>query len=116
MSLSDMPLIDRAHAPCPEDAGSNEPTGDAAFAGALDAGERLLEQGGELPTDAIRRLLSLAVRLFAALVEETGDEGPPTDRSVSTTDAIVTAVALLRAHNLTAFETAVWFSRSAGRS
>jgi hypothetical protein len=84
-------------------------------AAAVEEGERLLNEGGAIPEEALRRLLSVSVRLYAALVEEAGEERQPTEPSVSTTDAVVAAVALLRAQNLNAFDAAVWFSRVARR-
>jgi len=61
-------------------------------------------------------LLSEAVRLYAAVVEETEREIPPIDASISTTEAMVVACALLRAHRLNPFDLALWFSRTAPRS
>ena len=84
-------------------------------AAAVKEGERLLNEGDAVPEEALRQLLSVSVRLYAALVEEVGEERQPTDPSVSATDAVVAAVALLRAQNLNAFDAAVWFSRIAGK-
>ncbi len=61
----------------------------------------------------VTALLTEAVRLYAAVVEETEREIPPIDASISTTEAMVVACALLRAHHLNPFDLALWFSRTA---
>lgn len=65
-----------------------------------------------LPDD-VTALLSESVRLYAAVVEETEREIAPIDASISTTEAMVVACALLRAHRLNPFDLALWFSRTA---
>lgn len=65
-----------------------------------------------LPDPLIRTLMTFAVRAYAARVERTGTEFPPTTDEISTTEAVVTACALLRSQNLNAFDTALWFSRT----
>ena len=60
--------------------------------------------------------MSGAVKLYAAMVEEeeSGTEAVPViDGTVSTTEAMVVACALLRAQRLNPFDLAVWFSRTA---
>jgi hypothetical protein len=116
MSLSDPRSAGEAFRHHPTGSSQSGSTFTLAVATTFDAAEQLLKQGGEIPEDAVRRLLSVAVRLYAALAEETGLEPLPTEPSVSATDAVVTAVALLRAQNLNAFETALWFARTARRS
>ena len=61
----------------------------------------------------VTALLTESVRLYAAVVEETEREIPPIDGSISTTEAMVVACALLRAHRLNPFDLALWFSRTA---
>jgi len=63
----------------------------------------------------VTALLSEAVRLYAAVVEETEREIPPIDATISTTEAMVVACALLRAHRLNPFDLALWFSRTVRR-
>jgi hypothetical protein len=55
--------------------------------------------------------MTVAVRLYATAAERTGRELPPVDSSVSTTESVISAVALLRSQNLTAFDAALWFAR-----
>jgi len=76
-------------------------------------------QAGELtqvPPPDITRLVSGAVKLYATSVEdaEPGAEPPAViDDTVSTTEAMVVACALLRAHHLNPFDLALWFQRTA---
>jgi hypothetical protein len=64
-----------------------------------------------VPEATLRKLMIVAVRLYAAAAEQAGRELPLVDCSVNTTEAVITAVALLRSQNLTAFEAALWFAR-----
>lgn len=77
-------------------------------AAAIDAG-----QVARVPPEDVTGLMTEAVRLYAAVVEETEREIPPIDASISTTEAMVVACALLRAHRLNPFDLALWFSRTA---
>ena len=73
-------------------------------------------QAGELarvPREGLMSLVSGAVKLYAAAVEETESELPVIDATVSTTEAMVVACALMRAHRLNPFDLALWFSRTA---
>ena len=91
----------------------------AALARALHEGVAAASAAGKIAEVAPRdvtALLSEAVRLYAAVVEETEREIPPIDASISTTEAMVVACALLRAHRLNPFDLALWFSRTAPRS
>ncbi len=78
------------------------------IAAAIDAG-----QIARVQPDDVTALLTEAVRLYAAVVEETEREIPPIDASISTTEAMVVACALLRAHRLNPFDLSLWFSRTA---
>jgi hypothetical protein len=64
----------------------------------------------------VTALMTEAVRLYAAVTEEIEREIPPIDTSISTTEAMVVACALLRAHRLNPFDLALWFSRTAKRA
>jgi hypothetical protein len=68
--------------------------------------------GTPVPETMLRKLFGITVRLYAATAERVGREFPPTDETIGTTEAVVAAVALLRAQNLNAFDTALWFSRT----
>lgn len=59
----------------------------------------------------MRKLVSSVTRLYAACSDRAGEEIPAIDATVSTTDAVMLACALLRAHDLSPFDLALWFSR-----
>ncbi|HEV3482930.1 MAG TPA: hypothetical protein VGR97_11465, partial [Candidatus Acidoferrales bacterium] len=61
----------------------------------------------------VTALVSGAVKLYATSAEEAESDVPVIDATVSTTEAMVVACALLRAHNLNPFDLALWFSRTA---
>jgi len=69
-----------------------------------------------LTPDDIRAVLSAATRWYAAVVEASGQEFAPIDGTISATEAITLACALLRAQDLTPFDLALWFSRGASPS
>jgi hypothetical protein len=69
----------------------------------------------QVRAEDITKLMSSAVKLYAAQVEE-AEPGPGAsviDDTVSTTEAMVVACALLRAHRLNPFDLALWFQRTA---
>jgi hypothetical protein len=65
-----------------------------------------------VPSADITNLVTSAVKLYAAAVEENTRDVPVIDGTVSTTEAIVMACALMRAHQLNPFDLALWFSHS----
>jgi hypothetical protein len=76
-------------------------------------------QAGELaavPSECVTNLLTGAIKLYVAYEDEIEIEIPPIDATVSTTEAIVVACALLRAQHLNPFDLAVWFQRTAPRA
>ena len=80
--------------------------------------ERTTEAGGiaNVPPEGVTNLVSVAVKLYAAVVEDAepgADAIAVIDGTVSTTEAMVMACALLRAHHLNPFDLALWFSRTA---
>jgi hypothetical protein len=70
------------------------------------------EPGAVVPDEQLRRLLSAAIRLYAAVSERAAEDIVPINADVSTTDAVVLACALLKAHELNPFDLALWFSRT----
>jgi hypothetical protein len=80
--------------------------------------ERAIGAGeiASLPSAEITGLVSGAVKLYAAVIEDEAAGTVPVpvvDGTVSTTEAMVMACALLRAHHLNPFDLALWFSRTA---
>jgi hypothetical protein len=77
--------------------------------------ERVIQAGEvtEVASDDVTNLMSGAIKLYAARVEEAETDVRVIDETVSTTEAMVVACALLRAHRLNPFDLALWFSRAA---
>jgi len=77
--------------------------------------ERTIQTGelASVPQQEIMSLMNGAVKLYAAAVEELESEIPVIDATVSTTEAMVVACALMRAHRLNPFDLALWYSRTA---
>jgi hypothetical protein len=80
--------------------------------------ERVIQDGeaGTIAKENLTSLLSGAVKLYRVVSEEaesSSESIPIIDASVSTTDAMVVACALLRAQHLNPFDLALWFSRTA---
>jgi hypothetical protein len=69
-----------------------------------------------LTPDDIRAVLSASTRWYASAVEASGHEFCPVDATISATEAVTLACALLRSQNLTPFDLALWFSRGAPAS
>ena len=65
-----------------------------------------------IDVDELRSLVSSVTRLYAACSDRAGYEIRPIDGTVSTTDAVALACALIRAHNLNPFDLAIWYSRA----
>lgn len=69
-----------------------------------------------LRPDDIRAVLSAATRWYASAVEASGQEFRPVDATISATEAVTLACALLRSQDLTPFDLALWFQRGAPTS
>jgi len=72
-----------------------------------------LAERADLTEDEVRAIVSAATRLYANASTQAGFELPPLTPDVSTTDAVTLACALIRSHNLTPFDMAMWFGRGA---
>jgi hypothetical protein len=86
----------------------------ADFCAAAEAALAKAEPGA-VPDEALRRVLTAAVRLYAAKVEDGGAEIPPFDEgTVTATETVVASCAMIRAADLNLFDVAMWFRRPAG--
>ena len=65
----------------------------------------------DLTKEDVRAIVSAATRLYANACRRVGEELPPVTDSISTTDAITLACALVRSQDLTPFEMSMWFSK-----
>ncbi|MGB9070253.1 MAG: hypothetical protein WCC21_16915 [Candidatus Acidiferrales bacterium] len=82
---------------------------------AVRAGIEAARGAGELAALApenVTNLLTAGIKLYAAYTEELETEIPPVDSSVSTTEAMVVACALLRAQHMNPFDLALWFQKT----
>ncbi|MDB5571722.1 MAG: hypothetical protein JWN93_2905 [Hyphomicrobiales bacterium] len=69
-------------------------------------------EGHEVPDDVLQRVFTAAARAYAAKVEASGREVPPfAPQSVSATEAVTTACAMIRAADLNMFDVTMWFNR-----
>ena len=64
---------------------------------------------------ALQRILTAAVKVYAAKVERRGHDVAPFARgAVTATETVVTACGLIRAADLNMFDVAIWFHRPQG--
>jgi hypothetical protein len=67
--------------------------------------------------DALRQVLTAAVKAYAAKVEVAADEFPPLERdAVTATEVAVAACAMIRVAELNLFDIAMWFGRPVSRA
>jgi hypothetical protein len=68
-----------------------------------------------IPDDSLRRVLTAAIKVYAAKVEAIDGEFMPFEPdSVTATETAVTACAMIRAAGLNLFDIAMWFQRPVG--
>ena len=65
-----------------------------------------------VPREDVTGLVTGAIKLYAAYAEELETEVPQRLTSVSTTEAMGVACALLRAQHMNPFDLALWFQRT----
>jgi hypothetical protein len=66
-----------------------------------------------LPDETLQRVLSAAVRLYAAKAEERSSElAPFGDHAVSATEAVTAICAIMRAADLNFFDLQMWYARN----
>jgi hypothetical protein len=67
----------------------------------------------EVPDQSLQRVLSAAVRLYAAKSEDRAQELPPFgDRPVNATEAVTAICAIMRAADLNFFDLQMWYRRA----
>ena len=81
----------------------------------VEAAERALSSGqpGQVADADLERVLTAAVRLYAAKTESDTPPGPPiTPSAVTPTDIVVTASDLIKAAGLNLWDVSMWFNRN----
>jgi hypothetical protein len=67
----------------------------------------------DVPDESLQRVLSAAVRLYAAKSEDRPRELPPFgDRPVNATEAVTAICAIMRAADLNFFDLQMWYRRA----
>jgi len=83
----------------------------AAFCDAVDAALKRGELRA-ISDDELRRVLTAAVKIYAAKAEDAEIEIPPFDKhDVTATEAVTAVCAMIRAVDLNLFDVAMWFRR-----
>ena len=86
----------------------------AAFCAAADAAMRRGEPQA-VSDETLRRVLTAAVKLYAAKCEATDQElAPFEENAVTATETVVASCAMIRAVDLNLFDVAMWFRRGQG--
>ncbi len=68
-----------------------------------------------IPDEALRCVLTAAVKAYAAKSEAAGGELAPFEGdAITATETVVTACAMIRAADLNLFDIAMWFQRPVG--
>ena len=81
----------------------------------IEAAERALRSGmlEQVPDGELERVMTAAVRLYAAKAEcENPTVRPVTPESVTPTDVVVTVSALIRGAGLNLWDVSMWFNRA----
>ena len=81
----------------------------------VEAAERALRSGtlGQVPDAELERVMTAAVRLYAAKAESENDTvRPVTPESVTPTEVVVTVSALIRGAGLNLWDVSMWFNRA----
>jgi hypothetical protein len=67
----------------------------------------------DVPDESLQRVLSAAVRLYAAKSEDRAQELPPFgERPVNATEAVTAICAIMRAADLNFFDLQMWYRRA----
>jgi hypothetical protein len=83
----------------------------AAFCSAVDAALKRGEPAA-ISDASLRRVLTAAIRAYAAKAEGAAEELAPFEKNaVTATETVVAACAMIRAADLNLFDVAMWFRR-----
>ena len=83
----------------------------AAFCRAVEAALKRGEPGA-VSDETVRRVITAAVKIYAAKAESAENEIPPFDKhDVTATEAVTAVCAMIRAVDLNLFDVAMWFRR-----
>jgi hypothetical protein len=96
---------------------SRKPTRSGQTADFCAAARDALKRGepDAIPDKMLQQVLTAAVKVYAAKVERRGhDVAPYAPGTVTATETVVTACALIRAADLNMFDVAIWFHRPPG--
>jgi len=81
----------------------------------VEAAERALRSGrlGQVPDEELERVMTAAVRLYAAKAEsDNATVRPVTPERVTPTEVVVTVSALIRGAGLNLWDVSMWFNRT----
>jgi hypothetical protein len=81
----------------------------------VEEAERALRSGmlGQVPDAELERVMTAAVRLYAAKAESENETvRPVTPESVTPTEVVVTVSALIRGAGLNLWDVSMWFNRT----
>jgi len=102
---------DRAPSPLPTAIGAEFPRAVQAF---QDAAERALVDPAAVSSGELERVLTAAIKLYAAKAESEERYPPPVSvERITPTEVVVVVSALLRAANISLFDLAMWYRRPA---
>lgn len=74
-------------------------------------------EGHTVPDEVLQRVFTAAAKAYAAKVEKMDSDASPFEgRSVTATEAVTTACAMIRAVDLNMFDVALWFNRPGPRT
>ena len=94
---------------------SSQTSATALGADFVEAAKRALSSGRleQVPDEELERVMTAAVRLYAAKVESEGKTARPvTPEDLTPTDVVVTVSAIIRSTGLNLWDVSMWFNRT----
>lgn len=69
----------------------------------------------DIPEEALRNVLTAAIKAYSAKVEASGEEFPPVDiGKINATEGVIAVCAIIRTIDLNMFDVSMWFNRATG--